>query len=35
MTEASAKSKHEDEEAVTPESYAAKGNKRWYVVHAY
>ena len=32
MTEASAES---TEVAAGPESYAAQGNKRWYVVHAY
>ena len=32
MTEASADS---PQEAASPESYAAQGNKRWYVVHAY
>jgi len=32
VTEASAESK---DEAATPESFAAKGNRRWYVVHAY
>ena len=32
MTEASAES---TEETAGPESYAAQGNKRWYVVHAY
>ena len=32
MTEASAESK---DELAAPESFAAKGNKRWYVVHAY
>ena len=32
MTEASAES---TQETAAPESYAAQGNKRWYVVHAY
>jgi len=32
VTEASAES---TEETAGPESYAAQGNKRWYVVHAY
>ncbi len=32
MTEASAES---NDELATPESFAAKGNRRWYVVHAY
>ena len=32
MTEASADS---PQETASPESYAAQGNKRWYVVHAY
>ncbi|MEP7303638.1 MAG: transcription termination/antitermination protein NusG [Caldimonas sp.] len=32
MTEASAENK---QDSAAPESFAAKGNKRWYVVHAY